>query len=71
MSELKFRRQSVKYKLKFLEDELKDHSQETLHVFKGYLRNVAFETGLKIVLALFFRRRKRKRKKPENERLSS
>lgn len=58
MRELKLRKQNLRYKSRHLEDKLNDHVQEAMHDFSGYIRRLAFETGLKIALSLFFRKRK-------------
>jgi len=60
MRELQLRKQSLRYKSRHLEDKLNDHMQAAMHDFSGYIRKVAFETGLKIALNLFFRKRKRR-----------
>lgn len=62
MRELKLRKQNLRYKSRHLEDKLNDHVQEAMHDFSGYVRKVAFETGLKIALNLFFRKRKHREK---------
>lgn len=65
MRELKLKKQNLKYKLQYLEDKLKDQSEDTVKAFTGYIRNLAFETGMKIVLSLLFRKRKhQKSEKP-------
>ena len=58
MRELKLKQQSLKYKLQYLEDKLKDRSADTLNAFTGYIGNLAFEAGMKIVLSLLLRKRK-------------
>lgn len=68
MRELKLRKQNLRMKSRHLEDKLNDHVQEAMHDFSGYIKKVAFQTGLKIALALFFRKRKH-REKNEKETL--
>lgn len=58
MRELKLKRQNLRYKSRYLEEKLKDQSGEAIQAFTGYVKNLAFETGLKIALQLFFRHRK-------------
>ncbi|MGQ7869624.1 hypothetical protein [Sunxiuqinia sp. sy24] len=61
MRELKLKRQNLRYKSRYLEEKLKDHSEETVQAFTSYVKNIAFETGMKIALQLFFRNRKDKK----------
>jgi hypothetical protein len=58
MRELQLRKQNLRFKLRHLEERLNDHAQEAMHDFSGYIKKVAFQTGLKIALSLFFRKRK-------------
>lgn len=67
MRELNLRKQSLRYKSRHLEDKLNDHLQEAIHDFSGYVRKVAFETGLKIALNLFFRKRKHREEDEKTE----
>jgi hypothetical protein len=71
MGELRLERQKVKYKIRYLEDELKDQSTLTVHAFKKYVRNMAFETGMKIVLGLFLQKRKNRKQKEKEQALDS
>ncbi len=57
MRELQLKKQNLRFKSLHLEDKLNDHVQEAMHDFSGYIRKVAFQTGLKIALNLFFRKR--------------
>ena len=67
MRELNLRKQSLRYKSRHLEDKLNDHLQEVMHDFSGYVRKLAFETGLKIALNLFFRKRNHREEDEKTE----
>lgn len=67
MRELKLRKQNLRLKSRHLEDKLNDHAQEAMHDFSGYIKKVAFQTGLKIALSLFFRKRKHRESSEKNK----
>lgn len=67
MRELRLKRQSLTYKLHHLEDQLKSQSDRTVHAFTGYVRDLAFETGMKIAVGLLLRYRKKAKSKKEKE----
>lgn len=67
MRELHLKRQSLRYKLHHLEDQLKSQSDRTVHAFTSYVRDLAFETGMKIAMSLLLRYRKKAKSRQEKE----
>lgn len=67
MRELKLLRQSLNYKSRHLEASLKGRSDQVMISVAGRLKEIAFETGLKIILNLFFRKNKKQRAKTKEE----
>ena len=59
MRELGLMKQNLKYRLLYYEDKLKDRSGDTLWAVTGWFRKIAFEAGMRIMLNLFFSKKKR------------
>ncbi len=55
MHELQLKQQSLNYKLRHLEDQMKGQSRKTVYAFTSCLKNLAFEMTMKMATSLLFR----------------
>jgi hypothetical protein len=62
MRELELKKQNVNYRMLYLEDKLKVHYNDAMWAVNGWFRGIAFITGMKMVLGLFFNKKKKKKK---------
>ena len=61
MRELKLVKQNVNDRMLYLEDKLKVNYTDAMWALTGWFKGIAFITGMKMVLGLFFNKKKKKK----------
>ena len=67
MRELELVKQNLNYKILHLEEKMTDHAEDTLDAITHRIKELAFETGFKIITNLLFNRGKKSKKNPSKE----
>lgn len=58
MRELELVKENLNYKILHLEGKMADHAENTIDAVTHRVKELAFETGMKIILNLFFKKDK-------------
>jgi hypothetical protein len=61
MRELELRKQNLNDRMLYLEDKLKISYNDAMWAVTGWFKGIAFVTGMKMMLGLFFNRKKKKK----------
>ncbi|HKJ42621.1 MAG TPA: hypothetical protein VKA27_11045 [Sunxiuqinia sp.] len=67
MRELELIKQNLNFKILHLEEKMADHAENTLDAVTHRIKELAFETGFKIITNLFFNKWKKGKNKSSNE----